>query len=455
MATFEDKVIKIYNETAHTFPIFEKVIEEIFDQNPKQFLKETARLPEEEKISRLMRIYDILLHDYKYPALNDRFFPWLSRQEFSEFSAEEKERIQAEAGSHLDFYEVLQVMPGKGFEAASLVTGHSYFVSDISASRTLIQWDICMCRCYSLNGKNYATGTMTRFSPRDKPFIQEMMSALRQKTAKQLQEASHAEFCKTFWPIFFQIEREIHEGRTHLKIHTPYGAMQLCTLFFKVKDIHSILSKVEEKIEFSDIEASEKPDRQNKMKKMNRYVFSLLEKGSLEELLRPLRNPRFNRELDSPGQDGKSGVRSLGLVTLDPYIMRVEVQSAELADFFHGWLEKTFGSALQFKRIEIKDMAKLMAAAQSENPEAEKKEEIPAEIKQQLISRYMDDYYSRIIDQPIPMLKNHTPRQAARKTKLRPLLEQWLRELENSEERRKKMDGVGYPVAKIRQQLGM
>ena len=66
----------------------------------------------------------------------------------------------------------------------------------------------------------------------------------------------------------------------------------------------------------------------------------------------------------------------------------------------------------------------------------------------------LDNHYQSILDQPIPMLNDLSPREAARTEK--ELVIQWLKNLDNMEERRARDEKLPvYSSAWIWEELGM
>ncbi len=85
----------------------------------------------------------------------------------------------------------------------------------------------------------------------------------------------------------------------------------------------------------------------------------------------------------------------------------------------------------------IKD-EELQAAASMlmmvERPAREKEDpasEIPPEIAEQVVHQFMDRQYRETLDQPVGMLGNKTPRQAAKSAAGRQKIAEWLKYLEN------------------------
>jgi hypothetical protein len=103
---------------------------------------------------------------------------------------------------------------------------------------------------------------------------------------------------------------------------------------------------------------------------------------------------------------------------------------------FDGLLQM-FGKKNAKKLPAIKD-EELQAAASmlmmAERPAREKEDpasEIPPEIAEQAVHQFMDRQYRETLEQPVGMLGNKTPRQAAKSAAGRQKIAEWLKYLEN------------------------
>ena len=122
MASFESKVSEIFGENprlARKIPI---VIRKIFHESEPEFKRRMNNATEEDAQTFLMLIFDALFMDFYFDELGDRFMSWVIENYPERFTALELEEMQAQAKSHLDFYEIQKVVPGKGSYIRSLFT---------------------------------------------------------------------------------------------------------------------------------------------------------------------------------------------------------------------------------------------------------------------------------------------------------------------------------------------
>ncbi|WP_342418299.1 hypothetical protein [Rhizobium sullae] len=80
--------------------------------------------------------------------------------------------------------------------------------------------------------------------------------------------------------------------------------------------------------------------------------------------------------------------------------------------------------------------AEQMMAERSSPDQTEARSDIPPEIAEQIVHQFMDRQYRETLDQPVGMLGNKTPRQAAKSASGRQQVADWLKYLENQSAKR-------------------
>lgn len=82
--------------------------------------------------------------------------------------------------------------------------------------------------------------------------------------------------------------------------------------------------------------------------------------------------------------------------------------------------------------------------------------DIPPDVAEQILHAFMEDHLHQILDDPIPVLGDKSPRQAVRSKKGRAQVLDWLKGLENTESRRAAAQGQKpYDMAWMWQELGL
>lgn len=129
----------------------------------------------------------------------------------------------------------------------------------------------------------------------------------------------------------------------------------------------------------------------------------------------------------------------LGFVELRSKALVLSVNSAERADRGKLLLESRLGNLVGQSLTSYQDLEQAMTdPAYSTNKDTPiVNEELSA-----LQDSYLEEHYRRVLDEPVPMLGNKTPRKAATAKNGRSEVVEWLKGLENMEHRRAQFDGT-------------
>ncbi len=454
MASFEKKVSEIFDETPRLARKIPFVIRKMFQESDAEFKRRIRNMPEDAQQSEFLKLFDVLFIDCYFTELNNRFMSWVIEHHAERFTEEELEEMRAQALSHLDFYEVLHVYPGKGCDIKSILTDESGFLRDVSSSRVLVKWDIIMSRCYRFRGDYLATGSLTLFRPDDKEYIIRTIKEALARSAHDT-EVSYAFFAKTNWDMYYQIERDITEKAMNRKVYTKYGELQLCEVRFQVHELQTILKTIDTCDEFDFVETRERQASQ-KRKKIKRYQYDWLTLG-IEEELKPLETINMENgvifhtsQLDMAGN--QTGIDLIGSLYVDQFLVRLETRSLDLAEFAVRHFETIFKKALTFKRIVN---IKMDSGAVQKNVKENEKPVAPKHPNPDLIREIREKYYLELLDEKIPQLKNKSPREARHDTEAYPLLVNWLKGLENMIERSQQRNDVYFSIDLIKKELNI
>ena len=453
MASFEKKISEIFDENPRLARKIPVVIRKMFQESDAEFKRRVRNMPEEEQQSVFLILFDVLFIDCFFESLNDRFLNWVIKNHPEKFTEDELEEMRAQSLSHLDFYEVQKVYPGRGSDIQSLFTHEKGFLRDISSSRSLAKWDIFLSRCYRHRGEYLATGSLTLFTQDNKKFIVSRIDKAMSESIDGSRNDSFPEFAKAHWEVFYQIAREIRERALNKKFYTKYGELQLCEVRFKVIDYQAILGKIDKCDEFNFIEAGR---RRVSKKKGNtaRFQYDWLSLG-LEDELKTIETGNVENgmilstsQLDKEGN--QLGIEAIGTLYVDRFLFRLETRSLELAEFSVRHFARLFGDALTFKRI----IKKKMDDSQKQEHAEEFSEPSEAErVNPKLIKKVAEQYYLDLLDQKIPQLNNMSPREARKDPSVYPMLIEWLKGLENMIERNKRKGETLIPIEKIKKEL--
>ena len=120
----------------------------------------------------------------------------------------------------------------------------------------------------------------------------------------------------------------------------------------------------------------------------------------------------------------------LGNVELKPRTVVLSVSSAARAEGGKDILSATLADLVGPPRIEIRTVEQMLAEARPDRKKAAAR--IPREVETGLVHAALDRQYRALLDEPVPMLGNMSPRAAARSAQGRKNVAAWLKHLENS-----------------------
>lgn len=342
---------------------------------------------------------------------------YLKRRGWKE-NAQAKTYMNALRTSVMSLYEVSEIVPGKSLIARDLVRGGDPIaVSEGTATKTLKQWDRIATRIVPLMGKNVFAGGLLPFTPQA---TDALFDGLRQmfgkKNAKKLpvikdEELQAAASMFTLLWLFDRLERAM-----------GLPSMQNADgdeLIFR--DVRFPLA--------SGVAQKGLAARLNiipGLSQENAKFWNWLEQKPKHDG-RKRSAPSFETTMDN-------GARVLGNIELKGKFLHLSTNSAERAQIGTKLIQQALGDLVRAPLTEIRTVEQMMAerpASDREDPASE----IPPEIAEQVVHQFMDRQYRETLDQPVGMLGNKTPRQAAKSATGREKVAEWLKYLENQSSR--------------------
>lgn len=124
------------------------------------------------------------------------------------------------------------------------------------------------------------------------------------------------------------------------------------------------------------------------------------------------------------------GAPVLGTVELQDKMLVLEANSQQRAKRGRALIEPVVGDLVGEPIIEARTVAQLMASRPAGKSKPLSSGLSPDE-ERAVVQANMDRYYMNLLDEPVPMLSNMTPRRAAKSAKGREKLVTWLKLLEN------------------------
>ncbi|WBU58482.1 hypothetical protein [Paracoccus sediminicola] len=338
----------------------------------------------------------------------------------------------------VSLYEVSNVQPGTSMTLRDLLSDAApVTVKEISATRTLKQWDRIAVRVVPEREHHVISGALLPFRAETVDFLfSGLRDALKLKKRDALrltrdQLLTCAPIFTTAW-LFIEIDRAL----------TPAQPQ------FTNSDGDDVL--------FHDL----------------RYLFAsgVTQRAVAERLDRvkgflPQGPKLWSWLAERKGRGGKAGygimldtqmegVTVLGSMELKGKALLVTVNSTERADKVRKLIRDAAGDLLRSHLTTIRTVDQMRADQQRDRP-SEEVEEIPPDIARQLMRDHMDKHYRETLDAPIPALGSKSPRQAVHTAAGREKVIDWLKLLENHSARHDEGPITEYDFSWMWAELGL
>ena len=355
---------------------------------------------------------DFLTQDFEVEGGNivDEY---LKRRGWKE-NAQVKAYMKALRTSVMSLYEVSEIVPGKSLIARDLIRGGEPIpVSEGTATQTLKQWDRISARIVPVLGKNVFAGGLLPFTPEA---TDALFDGLRQmfgkKNAKKLpaikdEELQAAASMFTLSWLFDTLERAM-------------GPPSMQNADGDELVFHDVRFPIASGITQKDIAV--RVNNIPGMAQENAKFWNWLEQKPKHGAGKRA-GPSFDTTMDN-------GARVLGNIELKGKFLHLSTNSAERAKIGTALIQQALGDLVRAPLTEIRTVEQMMAERPT-NKDEEPASEIPPEIAEQVIHQFMDRQYRETLDQPVGMLGNKTPRQAAKSAAGRKKVAEWLKYLEN------------------------
>jgi hypothetical protein len=318
-------------------------------------------------------------------------------------TAHGKEWVKAIGENPLSLYEVLEITPGEGLTVKDLLQSNApaVKVTERSASRTLVKWDIFGARISRRPDGHVFSGAIYPMDrQRAHKCLEEILDELaREKTVDdEIYRETVGTTIADYW-----LEQFTEEPRLPQAVHASTGdPISLTVDRYAVTDWGALAAIL-----------SVQPD-----------VDGDVENGWV----------RFE-----PMKDERRRTRA-SLTKKSADRLEVFCPTLKLADEARRWIEKIAGSAVRFKAREIVDpmSPKAMEAARKKSPAGP---EIPPELKAQVEREFLRRHYEQWPDEPVPALGGKTPKAAVRTKKGRQAVIELLKDFEIHEARKTSREG--------------
>jgi hypothetical protein len=339
---------------------------------------------------------------------------YLKRRGWNE-AAPTKAYLRTLRDSAMSLYEVSDVVVGEGFLVRDLVRGGDPVrVNEKSGSRTLKQWDRIAVRVVPERKAHVLSGVILPFTAEAAEIL---LDGLRSAEGKRRNSATiniDNETLAIIAPLFttawlFDFLPKALGLQMPVIQNTDGDELMFHNVRFPLKrgstanDIATLL------------------DTEPEMSRENEYFWNWL-KPSGKTI--PLASGPGKLAFGTSTDDGRT---VFGNIEIKGNALVLSVNSANRAKTGTAALSKLLGAAVGKPLTEIETIEQAARNHQGPPPESG----IPPEEATELIHSMMDQHYLETLKQPVGMLDNLTPREAAESAKGRKKLVEWLKFIEN------------------------
>lgn len=382
---------------------------------------------------------------------------YLKRRGWKE-SAVNRAYIEALRDATMSLYEISDVRPGEGFLARDLVRGgEPVRVTERTASKTLVAWDVIGVRIVTVRGVTQLTsvvldvgrelaegilGVLNRTQagapamagelfPDADPALRARLEAASLSSAELLRLA--APTITTLW-LNDAIRRCL--APPPQLANTDGDPLEFMTLHYRLAPAATVADVATALAGIPDLEAEED--------------------GAHWTLLTPAAPAQKRRS--GKGSDGDTGRTVHASLNLKGGVLKVLVNSEARAERVRALVDPALAGLARAPLIER--MTPEQAMAQAASAGASTAPRVPDDVNpgelRAALHALLDRQYRKTLSEPVPMLGGKTPRQAARSAKGRVALANWLKDLERTSARLPPDDPVReYDFGWMWQELGV
>jgi hypothetical protein len=344
-------------------------------------------------------------------------------------------------------YEVVAVSRGEHCDLQDLFRGGKPVrVYEHRGTQNLVKWDRLAARVLIMDGKHRFSGGILPLTQEIALSLLELMNASRKRLQKEL--ARTAERSGSDRAGSEEVDAQI--------LHSSCPALSSIWLLHTLTRLHAplpdMVNREGDPLVFSETRF---PVDANKVDEIVRRLDAAAdyERGDSDTLFWDWLPPPESKARGKTPEDGMTfessrddGRPVSGTLELKPRELLFCANSMERTEKGKQRLEKLLHGLIGPALTGLQTPEQLMAG-ESRNrrgqPRQEAKQDIDPAVAAEIIHEFLDNHYRQCLDQPIPALDNKTPRQCARSksAKARAKVIEWLKYLENGEQRRAEEQG--------------
>jgi hypothetical protein len=349
---------------------------------------------------------------------------YLKRRGWNE-SAPTKTYMRGLRDSIMSLYEASAIVPGQSFLARDLIRGgEPVLITERTATRTLKEWDRIAARIIVQGQKRVLAGGVLAFSFEgseqlisnlEEVVVQSSRSRPARTTSKPpIPDDKLREVAPLFTATWLSDVLPKALGLSRPTLHNSDGDE---VVFHEVR--FPLTSKTMPQ------EVGERLTAISGLHRENETFWNWLDEPASSQSLKDHDGAENVLNWNVTIEDGRT---VLGNIELRDRSLIVSVNSAARAERAIVMLRAALGGLVAAPLTQIQTIERMMAQRQNRPPSTA---EISPETQTTLVHATLDKQYRALLDQPVPMLGNLTPRTAARTKSGREKLVVWLKHIEN------------------------
>jgi len=385
-----------------------------------------------------MTLWGVAFEDFLSRRFEGRNFvdEYLRRRGWNE-SAPAKSYMRGLRDSIMSLYEATTVVPGQSFLARDLIRGgEPVLISERTATRTLKEWDRIAARLVPQSGKRVLAGGVLAFSfEGSERLMVSIEDAIlppphRGRSARNSQKQPFADdllrgMAPLFTATWLSDVLPTALGLSRPTIHNSDGDE---VLFHEVRFPLSPNTKPNELGERLTAIAG--------LRRESKAFWNWLDEPASSRLSEPRADAEKTLRWNVTIEDGRT---VLGSIEIRGRSLIVSVNSARRAERAIAMLRGALPGLVEAPLTQIQTIEQLRAQPRDRSSSETK---VPPEIEARLVHTTLDKQYRALLDEPVPLLGNLSPRAAARTKPGQEKLATWLKHLENRSRQRGAADPI-------------
>ncbi|HYU15681.1 MAG TPA: DUF1841 family protein [Candidatus Acidoferrum sp.] len=293
-------------------------------------------------------------------------------------------------------FEIAGVQVGAGLELRDLLTGESLRVREVSLTSQVVKWDVMFGWVVAFPDHLELTGAAC-LVPR--VHLDRVRAALDRELTRLRRKRPGVADRELVGEVAWAPARELVaavRGVRMPQLQTTHGEdLLFCKAHYRSADMAAVRARLE----------------------------------SLDEL--ELYDDHFTwLDQAGSGRGIAGGPVSLGTIRCEPDGLVLETMSRERHERGRRLLESVLGTLVEHRADSIQSVEAAVEESRKRPPRPER-DELPEEVKREVLGQVLRDHYRGWLDQPLPVLAGRSPRQVARRVAGRAQVEALLKDAEN------------------------